>query len=55
MGTVKDCCRKSCMNSDPRLIEAMYLCMFQIKNEHIGKIYSVISRRRGKVTHNNNK
>jgi len=48
-GTVKDCCRKAYLNSEPRLYEALYLCTFQIKIESIGKIHSVINKRRGKV------
>lgn len=49
MGTVKDCCRKAFLNGEPRLYEAIYLCMFQVKIEHIGKIHSVINKRRGTV------
>lgn len=49
MGTMKDCCRKAFLNGEPRLYEAIYLCTFQVKIEHIGKIHSVINKRRGKV------
>lgn len=48
-GTIKDCCRKAFLNSEPRLYEALYLCLFQIRIESIGKIHSVINKRRGKV------
>lgn len=48
-GTVKECCRKAFLNSEPRLYEALYLCLFQIRIESIGKIHSVINKRRGKV------
>lgn len=48
-GTIKDCCRNAFLNSDPRLYEALYLCFFQIKQESIGQIHSVINKRRGKV------
>jgi len=48
-GTIKECCRKAFLNSEPRLYEALYLCLFQIRIESIGKIHSVINKRRGKV------
>ena len=48
-GTVKECCRKAFLNSEPRLYEALYLCLFQIRIESIGRIHSVINKRRGKV------
>lgn len=51
-GTIKDCCRNAFLNSDPRLYEALYLCFFQIKQESIGQIHSVINKRRGKVKKN---
>jgi ribosome assembly protein 1 len=49
IGTVKDCCRKAFLNGEPRLYEAIYLCLFQIKQEHVGKIHSVVSKRRGTI------
>lgn len=49
IGTVKDCCRKAFLNSEPRLFEAIYLCLFQIRQEYVGKIHSVVSRRRGTI------
>jgi ribosome assembly protein 1 len=49
MGTVKDCCRKAYLNGDPRLYEGLYLCLFQIKQENVGKIYSVVNKRRGEI------
>lgn len=49
IGTVKDCCRKAFLNGEPRLYEAIYLCLFQVKIENIGKIHSVINKRRGTV------
>jgi translation elongation factor EF-G len=51
IGTIKDCCRKAFLNGEPRLYEGMYLCTFQINNENIGKIHSVINRRRGSVSY----
>jgi ribosome assembly protein 1 len=49
IGTVKDCCRKAFLNGEPRLFEAIYLCLFQIRQEYVGKIHSVVSRRRGTI------
>jgi ribosome assembly protein 1 len=49
IGTVKDCCRKAFLNGEPRLYEAIYLCLFQIRQEYVGKIHSVVSRRRGTI------
>lgn len=49
IGTMKDCCRKAFLNGEPRLFEAVYRCLFQMKIEHIGQIYSVINKRRGTV------
>jgi translation elongation factor EF-G len=50
IGTIKDCCRKAFLNGEPRLYEGMYLCTFQINNDNIGKIHSVINKRRGSVS-----
>jgi len=49
MSTIKETCRKSFLSGDPRLIEALYLCIFQINQENVGKIYSVVSKRRGEI------
>ena len=46
---MKSCCRQAFLNGQPRLYEALYLCLFQIKIENIGSIHSVINKRRGKV------
>ena len=49
MSTIKETCRKSFLSGEPRLIEALYLCIFQINQENVGKIYSVVSKRRGEI------
>ncbi len=49
MSTIKETCRKSFLSGDPRLIEALYLCIFQINQENVGKIHSVVSKRRGEI------
>ncbi len=49
IGTMKSCSRQAFLNGQPRLYEAIYLCLFQIKQENIGSIHSVINKRRGHV------
>lgn len=49
IGTVKECSRLSYLQGEPRLYEALYLCTFQLNIENIGKIHSVINKRRGRV------
>ena len=49
MSTVQDCCRKAYLCGDPRLYEGLYLCFFQISQENVGKIHSVINKRRGEI------
>jgi translation elongation factor EF-G len=49
IGTVKDCCKRAFLNGDPRLFEALYLCTFQIKQENVGKVHSVLNKRRGMI------
>ena len=49
MSSIKECCRKAYLCADPRLYEAYYLCIFQINQDCVGKIYSVIGKRRGEI------
>ena len=49
IGSIKDCCRKAYLCAEPRLYEAYYLCIFQINQELVGKIYSVFGKRRGEI------
>ena len=49
MSSLKECCRKAYLCADPRLYEAYYLCIFQINQDCVGKIYSVIGKRRGEI------
>ena len=49
IGSIKEGIKISYLNGQPRLFEATYLCTFQIEVTHIGKIYTVISKRRGDV------
>ena len=48
-GSIKECCRKAYLCAEPRLYEAYYLCIFQINQDCVGKIYSVIGKRRGEI------
>ena len=46
---VKECCREAFLRQPVRLMAAMYTCDISVKAEVLGKMYSVVSRRRGKV------
>ena len=48
-GSIKECCRKAYLCAEPRLYEAYYLCIFQINQEYVGKIHSVVGKRRGEI------
>ena len=47
MSTVKNLCKKSFLNADPRIVEAMYLCSMQASPEVYGVIYSNVNKYRG--------
>jgi ribosome assembly protein 1 len=49
MSTVKNLCKKSFLNSDPRIVEGMYLCSMQASPETYGIVYNVINKSRGRV------
>ena len=49
IGSIKDCCRKAYLCAEPRLYEAYYLCVFQINQDLVGKIYSVFGKRRVEI------
>ncbi len=49
MSTTRELCRRSFMNADPRIVEGLYLCTMQVSSGTLGKIYSVIHKRRGRV------
>ena len=46
---VKECCREAFLRQPVRLMAAMYTCDISVKAEVLGKMYSVVSKRRGKV------
>lgn len=49
MSTIKSLCKKAFLNSDPRIVEGMYLCRMQASPETYGTVYNVINKARGKV------
>jgi hypothetical protein len=51
IGSIKDGIKIAYLNGEPRIYESTYLCTFQIEIQHIGKIYSVINKRRGEVNY----
>ena len=46
---VKECCREAFLRAPVRLMTAMYSCDISVKTEVLGKMYSVVNKRRGKV------
>lgn len=49
MSTVKNLCKKSFLNAEPRIVEGMYKCSMQASPEVYGNVYSVIQKYRGRV------
>eukprot|EP01022_Parablepharisma_sp_SALTPOND_P021377 TRINITY_DN41897_c9_g1_i1.p1 TRINITY_DN41897_c9_g1~~TRINITY_DN41897_c9_g1_i1.p1 ORF type:complete len:1052 (-),score=124.97 TRINITY_DN41897_c9_g1_i1:19009-22164(-) len=49
MSTTREICRRAFMNADPRIVEGLYMCTMQVSSGTLGKIYSVIHKRRGRV------
>nr|CCA26090.1 AGAP003001PA putative [Albugo laibachii Nc14] len=49
ISTMKSTCRLAFMKKPVRLVEAMYTCSVQCQAEQLGKLYSVLSKRRGNV------
>ncbi|CAG9326554.1 unnamed protein product [Blepharisma stoltei] len=47
--TMRDACRGAVLANSPRIVEGMYECTFQTTQEHIGRLYAVINRKRGKI------
>eukprot|EP00092_Neocalanus_flemingeri_P025078 GFUD01027194.1.p1 GENE.GFUD01027194.1~~GFUD01027194.1.p1 ORF type:complete len:1021 (+),score=381.10 GFUD01027194.1:451-3513(+) len=46
---VKDCCRRAFLAKPVRLMTAMYVCNIAVKAEVLGKMFTVLHRRRGQV------
>jgi len=49
VSTMKEGCRKAFNVANPRLMVAMYSCQIQVRAEVLGKMYSVLGRRQGKI------
>ena len=49
VSTMKEGCRKAFNAANPRLMVAMYSCQIQVRAEVLGKMYSVLGRRQGKI------
>lgn len=47
--TVRDAIRQAFMDWSPRLMLAMYSCEIQASTDVLGRVYSVLSRRRGRI------
>ena len=46
---VKEACRETFLRHEVRLMTAMYACDIMVKTEVLGKMFSVVNKRRGKV------
>ncbi|KAI9282987.1 P-loop containing nucleoside triphosphate hydrolase protein [Umbelopsis sp. AD052] len=51
ISTMREACRQSFLDWSPRLYLAMYSCDIQASAEVLGKVYGVISKRRGRIVH----
>ncbi|ESQ47559.1 hypothetical protein EUTSA_v10019976mg [Eutrema salsugineum] len=49
MTAVKDACRAAVLQTNPRIVEAMYFCELNTAPEYLGPMYAVLSRRRARV------
>ncbi|KAG9010191.1 Cytoplasmic GTPase/eEF2-like protein (ribosomal biogenesis) [Tulasnella sp. JGI-2019a] len=49
ISAVKEACRSGFMDWSPRLMLAMYTCDIQAATDVLGKMYGVVSRRRGRI------
>eukprot|EP00736_Rhodelphis_marinus_P004080 Rmarinus@m.18833 len=51
ISAMRTVCRQAFLGSGPRLIEAQYACEIQTTADALGKVYGVLNRRRGQITH----
>jgi ribosome assembly protein 1 len=49
ISTLQEVTKAAVMSNSPRLSEGMYECTFTTTQDYIGKLYGVISKRRGKI------
>ncbi|KAI9736918.1 MAG: Cytoplasmic GTPase/eEF2-like protein (ribosomal biogenesis) [Claussenomyces sp. TS43310] len=47
--TVRECIRQGFLDWSPRLLLAMYSCEIQASTEVLGRVYDVLTRRRGRI------
>lgn len=50
IAATKEACRQGFLDWSPRLLLAMYSCDIQASAEVLGRVYGVISKRKGKIT-----
>ncbi|KAI8330977.1 hypothetical protein BC941DRAFT_475149 [Chlamydoabsidia padenii] len=49
ISSMKDACRQGFLDWSPRLLLAMYTCDIQTSEDVLGRVYGVISKRKGKI------
>lgn len=49
IAATKEACRQGFLDWSPRLLLAMYTCDIQATAEVLGRVYGVISRRKGRI------
>lgn len=49
IAATKEACRQGFLDWSPRLLLAMYTCDIQANAEVLGRVYGVISKRKGKI------
>ncbi|PPR00443.1 hypothetical protein CVT24_004504 [Panaeolus cyanescens] len=49
ISSVRDVCRNGLLDWSPRLLLAMYSCEIQASTDVLGKVYGVVSKRRGRI------
>ncbi|KAF9046496.1 P-loop containing nucleoside triphosphate hydrolase protein [Panaeolus papilionaceus] len=49
ISSVRDSCRNGLLDWSPRLLLAMYSCEIQASTDVLGKVYGVVSKRRGRI------
>ncbi|PRP80862.1 Elongation factor Tu GTP binding domain containing protein [Planoprotostelium fungivorum] len=50
ISTMKQACRQAFLEKSDRLLEPVYNCDVQVSSEFMGKVYSVLGRRRARIT-----
>lgn len=46
---MREACKQAFLRLSPRLMLAMYTCDIQATTEILGKVYAVVSRRKGRI------